>query len=231
MIFFSPQALLVYFILTNYRNKKSSNTSIATKSASTITEDAADSSERKKPKPIDVKKTNTNKKKEEALPPPSGFPFSLSNLFQPSADASAEYVSNLQNIQNMMGEFSEVYDWIIAQSTHFNWSSESETTRILHLILFSSALLGIVLYIMPIHLIFLSLGLAVYGLNTRFSKHVLKELMPYLIQFGEQKSEECINWYVDLETRLQKQNELEEISVFENQRWWPMRGYLYEAGT
>lgn len=131
----------------------------------------------------------------------------------------------------MMGEFSEMYDWIVAQSIHFNWTSESKTMRMLHLILFSSLVLGIVLYMVPIHLIFLSLGLIMYGLNTQFAKHVLQELKPYLTQFGQQKSNEWVNWYVDVENKLQKQQELEEISVFENQRWWPKRGYLYEASA
>lgn len=196
----------------------------------TATENAIDRNKEQKIKAADVvNKPSANKKKEEAPPVSSASAFSLSNIFQPGSDASAEYVSNLQNIQNMMGEFSELYDWILAQSVHFNWTSESETLRILHLTLLSSVVLGIILYMVPIHLIFLTLGLITFGLNTRFAKHVLRELGPFLTQFSQQKTDEWVHWYANMEQKLQKQEVLEEISVFENQRWWPNRGYLYEV--
>lgn len=128
-----------------------------------------------------------------------------------------------------MGEFSDVYDWIMMQANQFNWSSEEKTLRILQLVIVSSLLIFLVLYVVPIKFIFLSFGLLVYGLNTRFAKYVLNEVQPYMVQFGKRNTMALLEWYADLEKRLENQDHLQEISVFENQRWWPRRGYLHEV--
>lgn len=159
----------------------------------------------------------------------SSFVSNLSILFQPATDESPEYLKNLRNIQNMMGEFNELYDWVMLQSKHFNWSSELETMRILQAILASSFMLGFVLYLVPMNIIFLFSGLMIYGMNTRFSKYMLRELQPYLLQSGKKKVEGLKKRYNALENKLKDQEHLQEISVYENQRWWPLRGYLHEV--
>ncbi|KAI9469842.1 MAG: integral peroxisomal membrane peroxin-domain-containing protein [Benjaminiella poitrasii] len=203
LLFFAPQALLVYFIIVNYPKRK-----LNTPSFSNV---------------ADKKEISKNDKGNASL-----FSFNFSTLFQPACDESPEYLRNLQNIQNTMGEFCDIYDWIIEQMYYFNWSDEMRTIHVLQLILFLSFLLGFTLYIVPLNYIFLSFGLLVYGINTRFAKYIIRETRPYLIQFGEKNMKVLMDWYAELENKLEQQTLLEEISVFENQRWWPMRGYLHE---
>lgn len=129
----------------------------------------------------------------------------------------------------MMGEFNELYDWITFQSKHFNWTCELETIRVLQAILAISFGFAFILYFIPINIIFLFSGLMVYGANTRFSKYMLRELQPYMVQSGKRKVAGLKEWYMTLESKLENQEHLKEISVYENQRWWPMRGYIYEV--
>ncbi|KAL0140119.1 integral peroxisomal membrane peroxin-domain-containing protein [Mucor lusitanicus] len=212
LIFLAPQAFLVYFILSSYPKRKAP--------------EKLDTKDKIKQK---IAKATTDKnpwkmhRRANALS--MTHPMSL---FQPASDESAEYLKNLQNIQNTMGEFSDVYDWIMMQANQFNWSSEEKTMRILQLMIVSSVLIAFVLYVVPIKFIFLSFGLLVYGLNTRFAKYVLNEVQPYMVQFGRRNTMALLEWYADLEKRLENQDHLQEISVFENQRWWPRRGYLHE---
>lgn len=220
LIFLAPQAFLVYFILSSYPKRKAPE-KLDTKDK--IKQKIAKATTDKKP----LEDASTSKRTQHDTP--NVFPFNLSALFQPASDESAEYLKNLQNIQNTMGEFSDVYDWIMMQANQFNWSSEEKTMRILQLMIVSSVLIAFVLYVVPIKFIFLSFGLLVYGLNTRFAKYVLNEVQPYMVQFGRRNTMALLEWYADLEKRLENQDHLQEISVFENQRWWPRRGYLHEV--
>lgn len=202
LIFFAPQLLLIYFTLTSYSKRKNNE---------------------------DIKTKNPLKQQHNSPSDPSMLSFTLATLFQPASDESPEYLRNLQNIQNTMGEFSDAYDWVMAQMDYLNWKDEEKTSRILQLLVVSMILLAIILSILPTRFIFLSTGLLMYAINTRFSKHVIKELQPFLLHFGKKKAKALSEWYDDLEKKLEQQDQLEEISVYENQRWWPRRGYLHEV--
>jgi hypothetical protein len=155
--------------------------------------------------------------------------FNMSTLFQLVSDGSPEYMKNLQNIQNSMGEVSDAYDWIMMQhSNHFNWSSATESSFTVQALVVFSLLLGIIIYFIPINMIFLFLGLTVYSINTRFAKYVMRELKPYMIQWIKTQVEDIKQWYSDFVNKLGNQERTLEISVYENQRWWPLRGYLHE---
>ncbi|KAI8645671.1 integral peroxisomal membrane peroxin-domain-containing protein [Parasitella parasitica] len=214
MIFLAPQTILFYFILSSYPKRRASS--------------HVNSKDKTKQTKVDKQPSVDKFHKRPQYDTPTLFPFNLSTLFQPASDESPEYLRNLQNIQNTMGEFSDMYDLIMSQINQLNWSSEEKTMRILQLIIVSSILVSLALFIIPIKLIFFSFGLLVYGLNTRFAKYIINEIKPYMVQFGKRKSMDLVEWYVDLEKRLEIQDQLQEISVFENQRWWPRRGYLHE---
>ncbi|KAI8095657.1 integral peroxisomal membrane peroxin-domain-containing protein [Thamnidium elegans] len=219
LLFFIPQTIIVYYILSNYPKKRTT----VKQDTSTVKEKAVEP----------VKSVSTKRQAEEkhntiAEHSTASFVFNLSSMFQPSSDDSPEYLKNMKNIQNMMGEFSDMYDKVMLEAKHFNWSSEEETLRVLQAVLASSILLGLILYFIPINMIFLSCGLMVYGMNTRFTKYMTKELQPYIFQSGKRKLEGLKQWYLTLENKLKSQEHLKEISVYENQRWWPLRGYLHE---
>ncbi|KAI7907199.1 integral peroxisomal membrane peroxin-domain-containing protein [Cokeromyces recurvatus] len=248
LLFFIPQLLLLYFIVVSYpkskTNKVSSFNTMDNKKETfkdynnnAIDIKSATHSHTDNEKPILLKEEEEEEegkdaaaaaayKKKQDIPPL--FSFNFSTLFQPASDESPEYLRNLQNLQNTMGEFSDIYDWIVEKSDYFNWSSETKTIRILQLILFQSFVFGFVLYCVPINYLFLFFGLIVYGLNTRFAKYVIKETKPYMIQFGKKNAKALMDWYIELEDQLEQQELLKEISVFENQKWWAMRGYLHE---
>ncbi|KAI7893918.1 integral peroxisomal membrane peroxin-domain-containing protein [Mucor mucedo] len=223
LVLFIPQVIVVYFILSNYPKRRHIPRSpIKTDNLKDSNVEPEKSKSASK-KPLDEKRVLG-----AADSSPSSFVYNFSTLFQPATDESPEYLKNLRNIQNMMGEFNEMYDWVMSQSKHFNWTSELETMRILQAILVISSALAFVIYAIPLNMIFLFLGLMLYGVNTRFSKYMLKELQPYMVQSGKRKVAGLKEWYVSLEGKLENQEHLQEISVYENQRWWPMRGYLHE---
>ncbi|CEP10435.1 hypothetical protein [Parasitella parasitica] len=178
MVFLAPQTMLIYFILSSYPKKRASG--------------SMNLKDKAKQKVADKQAAEDKANKHTQHDTPNKFPFNLSTLFQPASDESPEYLRNLQNIQNTMGEFSDMYDWIMSQTNQLNWSSEEKTMRILQLIIISSILVSVALFIIPIKLIFLSFGLLVYGLNTRFAKYVIAEIKPYMIQFGKKQSMDLV---------------------------------------
>lgn len=224
LLLFVPQAIIFYFIL-------SSNPKVAKMEKRAKVNDEEEESKVDKPHKSKTSKLSSLKPSSEDVKkniPDSLISFGLAKLFQPDSDESPEYLKNLQNIQNTMGEFSDMYDWVMMQSRHFNWSNEMETLRNLQIIMVITCLLGIAVYFTPIKFIFLSSGLTVYALNTRFAKYIMRELKPYIVQSGKESLQALNSRYMTLEARYSHQDDLQEISVYENQRWWPERGYTYD---
>ncbi|ORE12239.1 hypothetical protein BCV71DRAFT_191390 [Rhizopus microsporus] len=171
--------------------------------------------------------SNSKKKKENGSSTPASLPFPFS-LFQPGSDDSPEYLRNLQNIQNSMGEVSDAYDWIVEQSSHIDWSSEQETVHILQLLVASIFMTCIVAIFVPLNMIFLSAGLFVYASNTRFAKYIMKELQPYMIQSGKRYVKSWHDWYKQSESILDRELSTGEVSIFENQVWTSDLGYIHD---
>jgi hypothetical protein len=227
---FAPQAILTYTIIASYPKKD--------------TPSQHQSKKKNKETPLDASKNTENPSKSTSssdTPNPSKktsthtssymFPFNFSNLFQPASDESPEYVRNLQNIQNTMGEYSDVYDWIVSKSDHINWTSEDETMKILQLIMAYSLLLFVVTHVFSLNILLLISGVFVFVINTQSAKYVVRELKPYLIQSSQRKVQSVKEWYENLENRLENMDDLEEITVYENQRWSPMEGYLHKVSV
>lgn len=227
---FTPQVILTYTIIASYPKKDTSS--------------QHQSKKKKKETPLDASKNTENPSKSTSssdTPNPSKktsthtssymFPFNFSNLFQPASDESPEYVRNLQNIQNTMGEYSDVYDWIVSKSDHINWTSEDETMKILQLIMVYSLLLFVVTHVFSLNILLLISGVFVFVINTQSAKYVVRELKPYLIQSSQRKVQGVKEWYENLEDRLENMDDFEEITVYENQRWSPMEGYLHKVSV
>lgn len=185
----------------------------------------------KKKSPIMDKSSSSTTKSAATVETPSLFNLSTT-LLQLGPDQSPEYLKNLQNIQNTMGEFSDAYDWIVMQySNHLNWSSEEETSYILQAIIVFTVLLSPMIYFVPVNIIFLCFGPIIYSGNTRFAKYLIRELKPYLGQWTKSQADIVKHKYVDLESNLKIQESTKEVSVYENQRWWLNRGYLHEVSV
>ncbi|KAI8884082.1 hypothetical protein K501DRAFT_218157 [Backusella circina FSU 941] len=228
LLLFAPQAILTYIIIASYPKKDTSQNQSKKKKTKIDSSHHQNTENPSKSKSSD---TSSNPSKKGNTHTSSGsymFPFNISNLFQPASDESPEYVRNLQNIQNTMGEYSDVYDWIVSKSNHVNWTSEDETMRILQFIIGYSLLLFVITYAIPLNILFLMLGVSVFMVNTQSAKHVVRELKPYLIQSSKRKVQGVKEWYENMEERLENMDNLEEITVYENQRWSPMEGYLHK---
>ncbi|KAI8140449.1 integral peroxisomal membrane peroxin-domain-containing protein [Fennellomyces sp. T-0311] len=138
---------------------------------------------------------------------------------------SPEYLRNMQNLQNMMGEVSDAYD-AVASNLHFvDWSSEATTWLVLQLVLLSTVGIVVMLWFVPLHLLFLSGGISLFMSNTRFAKYCVREFSPYLIQYGKARLQVASQWYTEFEKQVDEQERVREVSLFENQRWWSESGF------
>lgn len=154
--------------------------------------------------------------------------FSFASAFFPAAfdETSPEYLKNMQNLQNMMGEMSDLYDLCASNAHHFDWSSETETMRIFQAALISFAALSLVIWLIPLNIIFLVGGIGMFLLNTRFTKFVLKEMLPQVAEIGQSQMNSAVQWYTQVEKRFDDQANFKELSLYENQRWWSGSGFI-----
>lgn len=151
--------------------------------------------------------------------------FGLTSVLFASDDTSPEYLNNLKNIQNMMGEFSDAYDMVMANASHFDWSSETETMYLLQAILISMFILAVSIWIVPWRLVFMLGGLSVFLLNTKFVQLVLRDMGPDFAKHSERAFKAIGVWYRSLEETAGEHGLNMESSLFENQRWWPGSGF------
>ncbi|KAI7906154.1 Peroxin/Dysferlin domain-containing protein [Cokeromyces recurvatus] len=182
----------------------------------------------------------TNEQKQESLPHMSTstattnnvgsstnrFNFTSSLYPTASDEASPEYLKNMQNLQNMMGEMSDLYDLIASKSHYVDWSSEAVTMRVFQFALISFVFIMMLVWFIPLNIIFLIAGITLFLLNTRFAKFVLKEILPQLTEVGQTQINSILHWYTQIEKRLDEQSNVKELSLYENQRWWPESGFI-----
>lgn len=148
------------------------------------------------------------------------------HFFPAFDESSPEYLRNMQNLQNMMGEMSDIYDLIASNAHHVDWSSEGKTMRIFQATLVSFTILIFTIWLVPLNILCLIAGVSVFTLNTRFAKYLIKELMPQLVELSQSRLNHALEWYLQLEKRLDDQTNVQEMSLYENQRWWPDSGFI-----
>lgn len=153
--------------------------------------------------------------------PPSRF-----KLFPASDESSPEYLKNMQNLQNMMGEMSDLYDLCSSNAHYFDWSSEQDTMRIFQGALVSLVALCLGIWFIPLNIIFLVGGIILFLLNTRFVKYVMKEMLPQVTEISQAHVDTAVQWYTRVEKNLDNQDNVKELSLYENQRWWSGSGFI-----
>lgn len=134
-------------------------------------------------------------------------------------ESSPEYGRNLQNMQNMMGETSDLYDLVQSTGHYFDWSDEETSLRLLQGVLLSMVGVSAAVYFIPFHLICLGGGVTMFMINTRFAKYLVKELTPMLTQLNQQILPWVIQQNEKIETYIQEHDRIQDISLYENQRW------------
>ncbi|KAI9258151.1 integral peroxisomal membrane peroxin-domain-containing protein [Phascolomyces articulosus] len=141
------------------------------------------------------------------------------------AENSPEYLRNMQNLQNMMGEVSDGYDAVVNNMHFVDWSSEATTWFILQMVILSSIGLIFVIWFVPLHLLALQAGITVFMSNTRFAKYCMREFSPYLINYAKARLQIATEWYTEFEKQVDEQERVREVSLYENQRWWSESGF------
>lgn len=237
ILLFVPQIVLLHIIINAYYKRYGQPSSNARRS-DVSTESSSDNSTRRplqqasKSSPTSGSSptvaSTTNIQPNNSQNPSARRPFTFnlaSALFPTFDESSPEYLKNMQNLQNMMGEVSDIYDLVAANAHYFDWSSEADTMRVLQAVLLSMiGLLGLVWFI-PFNIIYLVSGISVFLMNTRFAKYCIKEILPYVLKFGEARMECAARWYSKLEKQLEKQERVRLVSLYENQRWWSGSGF------
>ncbi|KAI8098925.1 integral peroxisomal membrane peroxin-domain-containing protein [Halteromyces radiatus] len=148
----------------------------------------------------------------------SAFAFNLATALFPVFDeTSPEYGRNLQNMQNMMGETSDLYDLVQSHAHYFDWSDEQMSLHILQGVLVSMVVVSLAVYFIPFHLICLIGGVGMFMINTRFCKYLLKEWVPTLTLLIEGLMPWMEKQNRKLEHFIQDQDRVREISLYENQ--------------
>lgn len=220
LVLFVPHVILLQIIISGYTkrfgNKNESDSNSTNKGQQ-------QRKQIKKPQPQKSTSATTTTSTSGGMS--SRFNFA-SALFPAFDEASPEYLKNMQNLQNMMGEMSDLYD-LIASNSHFvDWSSEVETMRLFQGALISFGALAIVIWFVPLNVIFLVGGILLFLLNTRFAKFVLKEMLPQVAEIGQSQVNSAVQWYTQVEKRLDDQANIQELSLYENQRWWSGSGFV-----
>lgn len=215
MVLLVPHVILLQIIISGYNKRKALNAKQQPNADMNKGNDALPSPQMKKSSSATTTGT------------PGLSRFSFAAAFFPAFDeASPEYLKNMQNLQNMMGEMSDLYDLCASNAHHFDWSSEADTMRIFQGALISLALLCLGIWFVPLNIIFLVGGIGLFLINTRFAKFVLKEMLPQVAEIGQAQMDSAIQWYTQVEKKLDDQANFKELSLYENQRWWSGSGFI-----
>ncbi|KAI8340351.1 integral peroxisomal membrane peroxin-domain-containing protein [Choanephora cucurbitarum] len=208
-----PQAIVCYIILTMLVSRQQQQ------------QDKSDT------KPTPQPASKLPKVESTAVPQPALGPSKFNNLaaaFFPTAfdESSPEYMRNMQNLQNMMGELSDVYDLIASQQYWVDWSDEQRTSSVFQLAVLSCIPTLLLVWCVPFQYLCLMTGMGLFMLNTRFMKFLTKECMPYLTELGQEGYQKFRSYVAQVEHQLDQQEAQKEISLYENQRWWPESGFV-----
>ncbi|KAI8646398.1 integral peroxisomal membrane peroxin-domain-containing protein [Parasitella parasitica] len=214
LILFVPHVILIQIIISGYTKK------FGSKSEMEAHGEEPHHNQAKMPQPAKSTWTTTTSTSASSR-------FNFASAFFPAFDeTSPEYLKNMQNLQNMMGEMSDIYDLIASNSHYVDWSSEVETMRLFQGTMVSLGALAVAIWFIPLNVIFLVGGTSLFLLNTRFAKFVLKEMLPQVAEIGQSQMNSAVQWYTQVEKRLDDQANIQELSLYENQRWWSGSGFI-----
>lgn len=89
-----------------------------------------------------------------------------------------QYMSNLQHIQNMMGDVSDAHDQLRPLFRHLDWSDETEAVLIVQGCMAAFVGMSVAMWFIPWRLVFLVGGVAGMLANSPWGKVVMRELGP-----------------------------------------------------
>ncbi|KAG0361539.1 hypothetical protein BGZ54_009054 [Gamsiella multidivaricata] len=89
-----------------------------------------------------------------------------------------QYLSNLQHIQNMMGDVSDAHDVIKPLFKHLDWSDEAEAIMIVQGAMAAFVGMSVIMWLVPWRWVFMIGGAGGMLANSPWGKVVTKELVP-----------------------------------------------------
>lgn len=92
--------------------------------------------------------------------------------------AGVQYLSNLQHIQNMMGDVSDAHDVLKPLFRHLDWSDEAEATMIVQGTIIAFVGMSIIMWFIPWRWVFMFGGAGGMLANSPWGKIIIKEMGP-----------------------------------------------------
>ncbi|KAI1318366.1 hypothetical protein EDD11_006704 [Mortierella claussenii] len=89
-----------------------------------------------------------------------------------------QYLSNLQHIQNMMGDISNAHDVIKPLFQHLDWSDEAEAIMIVQASMLAFVGMSLIMWFVPWRWVFMLGGVSSMLANSPWGKIVVKECIP-----------------------------------------------------
>ncbi|KAJ3196090.1 peroxisome- protein [Irineochytrium annulatum] len=144
---------------------------------------------------------------------------------QPSlSTTSAQYIKNMQFIQNQMGMFCDVHAEVGRSLRLIDWSDEKQTTQIVKAAAGSALGVIVVVRLIPVNVIMLIAGVAAFFSNTAFFRAASTTLPPVIIK-GLSDRVDSIREGIAAARRA-PEGSVVTVTLFENQRWWAGLGWI-----
>nr|KAJ3421811.1 SET-binding factor 2 [Polyrhizophydium stewartii] len=148
-------------------------------------------------------------------PPPPGTPPKI-------VMTNAQYMSNLQNIQNTMINISNAYDAGYAAYMAINWSDPERTKKILYMVLASMVGSMLLFYFVPLNIVMLWAGVGLFVANTAVVRAASITLKPVIVDEMKRRVDNLKETIMAARNAKGKET-IVTVTVFENQRWWAER--------
>ncbi|KAF9972973.1 hypothetical protein BGZ73_003843 [Actinomortierella ambigua] len=91
---------------------------------------------------------------------------------------AVQYMSNLQHIQNMMGDISDAHDQLRPLLKHLDWSDETQAIALVQGCLVAGLGMSVVMWFIPWRHVFMIGGVSTMLANSPWGKIVIRELTP-----------------------------------------------------
>ncbi|KAJ3414824.1 hypothetical protein HDV05_005981 [Chytridiales sp. JEL 0842] len=166
-----------------------------------------------------------NKTKQEVTKKRSG------GAYTTISTTSAQYLRNMQFIQNQMGMFATVHDEISANLRLIDWSSEEDTMQVLRVVVGSAVGVVVTLHLIPFNYIMLLAGLAAFSSNTALFRAASTTLPPVIMRNLQDKVTQLkdgilISSLSSGANSSKTSVNISTVQLYENQRWWAGLGWI-----
>ncbi|KAF9911459.1 hypothetical protein BX616_010586 [Lobosporangium transversale] len=91
---------------------------------------------------------------------------------------SMQYLSNMQHIQNMMGDYTDAHDALRLLFKHLDWSDEAEAIAIVQGIIVAFVGMSLIMWFVPWRWVFMVGGASAMLANSPWGKIIVKECIP-----------------------------------------------------